>query len=266
MAVEAIGAAEAGNSAPGPTNTRFPVVQATILLVLEDHMRKRGRSGTARRARRVKGAAAAVSLGVASGVSAPPAGAEFWPYSLPLRETVMTQGNLGQGACHGGESACASMSGSNASNYWSVDLYDSGVADSPVFSTFGGVVKAVQLTGTPAGSRVSVRHGNVFAGSGFGNDYGHGKSGSVPSSIFVGQVTTPGVMLMKMGQTGTLNGIHLHFEIRYMANVGTWASNFNGYCAKHYLNKARNNLNPEPLTLAWSTAYGGHNTCLAPTS
>ena len=72
---------------------------------------------------------------------------------------------------------------------------------------------------------------------------------------------------MKMGDTGTTAGnYHLHFEIRYMVDVTKWTQNFNGYCAKHYLNKAMAGVNPEPLTLAWSTAYGGLNTCLGTTS
>ena len=72
---------------------------------------------------------------------------------------------------------------------------------------------------------------------------------------------------MKMGDTGTTAGnFHLHFEIRYMLSVATWKYNFNGYCSKHYLNKALANQDPGALTLAWSSAYGGHNTCLGTTS
>jgi hypothetical protein len=137
-----------------------------------------------------------------------------------LRNEVMYQGNIRNGYCH--DYTC--VQGSNEVNYWSIDLFDSGMADSPIYETQGGIVQAVDGCGT------SVRTGNVASGAGYGKLYCHGKNRQVNKGDYV----AAGQVVMKMSNSGTTSK-HVHYEIRKMSDVRTWSTNFQGYCANYNL-------------------------------
>lgn len=137
-----------------------------------------------------------------------------------LRNEVMYQGNIRNGYCH--DYTC--VQGSNEVNYWSIDLFDSGMADSPIYETQGGVVQNVDGCGT------SVRTGNVASGAGYGKLYCHGKNRQVNKGDYV----AAGQVVMKMSNSGTTSK-HVHYEIRKMSDVRTWSTNFQGYCANYNL-------------------------------
>jgi len=119
----------------------------------------------------------------------------------------------------------------------------------------------------PRGSSVGIRYGGVQTGPGYGTYNGHGRLGSINGNLNIGSPVTPGMAIMKMGDTGTSAGNgHLHFEIRYMIDVQNWTSPFNGYCGKHYINKIMQDAAPFPYTIAWTNQYGGLNSCLGVTS
>jgi murein DD-endopeptidase MepM/ murein hydrolase activator NlpD len=166
---------------------------------------------------------------------------------------------LSQGVCHD-QWACNQSPpyGSNGANYWSADLFDgtwSTDAGAPIYATLYSWVQVRQTSG-----QIGVRYGSTTSGAGTGHYNGHGRLGSIPSGVTPNTVVQPGQVIMKMGNTGTTDA-HLHYEIRQMANVNTWESAFNGLCAKHFINKVMQNQNPYPFTLAWSSGYGGFNSC-----
>lgn len=187
----------------------------------------------------------------------------------PIRDAIAWPANqpqLQNGICHD-QWACNTTppTGSNTTNYWSVDLFDStwqSQNGSVIYATNYNTVQATNTSGS-----VSVRYGTALSGAGHGYYNGHGRLGSIFSGVSVGQPVSPGQAIMKMGDTGTTAGNgHLHFEVRYMNNVTQWSSNFNGMCGKHYINKMMNNVSPYPLTLGWSTGFGGINNCKGLTS
>lgn len=153
-----------------------------------------------------------------------------------LRNEVMYQGNIRNGYCH--DYTC--VQGSNEVNYWSIDLFDSGMADSPIYETQGGVVQNVDGCGT------SVRTGNVASGAGYGKLYCHGKNRQVNKGDYV----AAGQVVMKMSNSGTTSK-HVHYEIRKMSDVRTWSTNFQGYCANYNLMTIRDQ-GSFGLLKAWS--------------
>ena len=153
-----------------------------------------------------------------------------------LRNEVMYQGNIRNGYCH--DYTC--VQGSNTTNYWSIDLFDSGIEDSPIYETQGGIVQNVDGCGT------AVRTGNVASGAGYGKLYCHGKNRQVNKDNYV----AAGQVLMKMSNSGT-GSKHVHYEIRKMSDVRTWGSNFQGYCSNYNLITIRDQ-NTFGLLKAWS--------------
>lgn len=228
------------------------------------------RRHTTRKGRLSRGSlATGAALSVVGSAAVDHAGAITAYYYPPIRQEIATpaqQPQLTQGVCHD-QWACDQSPpyGSNSANFWSVDLFDSQQWNtqngSPIYATNFGLVQNTSTSGT-----VGVRYGGVLSGAGYGYYNGHGRLGSVPAGISAGQPVQPGQIIMKMGDTGSTNGAHLHFEIRYMSNVTSWTTNFNGYCGKHYINKLMQNAAPYPYTLAWATGWGGFNNCKGLTS
>jgi hypothetical protein len=153
-----------------------------------------------------------------------------------LRNEVMYQGNIRNGYCH--DYTCTQ--GSNTTNYWSIDLFDYGAEDSPIYETQGGIVQNVDGCGT------AVRTGNVASGAGYGKLYCHGKNRQVNKDNYV----AAGQVLMKMSNSGT-GTKHVHYEIRKMSDVRTWGNNFQGFCSNYNLITIRDQ-NTFGLLKAWS--------------
>jgi hypothetical protein len=160
--------------------------------------------------------------------SSAPASALTPGWALPLDLAVINNnGNMVPGYCHDNAPAPCTP-GSDTANYWSIDLFDSNNPDPPIFATKAGVV---QQTG---GCGTSLRHGYATSGAGSGWLYCHGKN----LQLTTGPITL-GQLIMKMSNTGGAPTMakHLHFEARWMANVGTWSNNFIGYCARYQIEK-----------------------------
>lgn len=182
-------------------------------------------------------------------------------FSTPVREDIVynppsnNQPQLTVNVCHGGP--CNQTTGSDSNNWWSVDLFDGAQGtNSPILATRSGVVQSISNrnngvngNGNPA---TGIRYGSAGSTNVYGYYNGHGVSGSIPAKFITGAAVAPGEVIMKMGSTGT-NTHHLHFEIRFLANVGTWNSSFSGYCGKQYINRIKQNL-ITTLTRAYSSS------------
>jgi hypothetical protein len=195
----------------------------------------------------------------------------YYPPVRPAIATPAAQPQLSAGVCHDAGCTAAQPFNVNQLNFFSVDLFDSTWDDpggAPIYATTYGVVQSTQkFTSNPRTNSTSIRYGNVSSGQGYGYYNGHGAQGSVGPSV--GDILSPGQVIMKMGDTGTSVGnAHLHFEIRELVSVTQWSVNFTGYCAKHYINKLMNNASVFPYTLAATDAFGGvrFNNCKGLTS
>jgi len=77
----------------------------------------------------------------------------------------------------------------------------------PILSTNAGIVTVVGSTGSYG------YHVEIFDGSQYTMLYAHMIAGSIPSDIYVGANVTTGQVIGKVGGTGRVTAVHLHFEI-----------------------------------------------------
>lgn len=75
-----------------------------------------------------------------------------------------------------------------------------------IYAAHSGIVVYAGWNGG-YGNFIQIDHGN-----GISSAYGHIVNGGI--NVRVGQSVGPGMLIAKVGTTGSSNGCHLHFEIR----------------------------------------------------